>query len=198
MKRNQVHHIISSKIERSWKVALLLSIFLGFLGVDRFYLGQGFSGFLKLITLGGVGVWWIIDIFIIGTKSVKEVHWKESKGKIPVWGWILIIFASILIIGAIGSLFSTEESTKKSSGLKLINSTDDQKITESGEVECTGKTFEQICINKKLDECTKLCAGEDINIPVIKNECYSSCYQIYYYGGEKDLDELIKKYNGEK
>ena len=94
--KNQVHHVINSRIERSWKVALLLSIFLGFFGIDRFYLGQGFIGFLKLITFGGLGFWWLIDIFIIGTKSVKEVHWKESKGKIPIWGWILIIVTLLL------------------------------------------------------------------------------------------------------
>ncbi len=50
---------------------------------------------------------------------------------------------------------------------------------------------EQSNIYKKLDECTELSAGEDINIPAIKNEFYMACYQIYYYGGEEALDEYI-------
>lgn len=39
-----------------------ISVFPGMLGVDRFYLGEKGTGFLKYITLGEVGVWWILDI----------------------------------------------------------------------------------------------------------------------------------------
>ncbi len=43
----------------------------------------------------------------------------------------------------------------------------------------------------KLDECTRLCAGDDYNIPYIKNEWYNVCYQLYYYTGIEGLDEQI-------
>jgi len=46
-------------------LALILSIFLGELGVDRFYAGDIRIGFGKLLTLGGLGLWWLIDIFLI-------------------------------------------------------------------------------------------------------------------------------------
>ena len=65
----------SALIKRSYITALLLSIFLGWLGVDRFYLGQGFVGFIKLITIGFFGIWWFIDIIVIATKSVRGVEW---------------------------------------------------------------------------------------------------------------------------
>ena len=45
--------------------ALLLSIFLGYLGIDRFYLGDIMQGVGKLITGGGCGVWTVIDWFLI-------------------------------------------------------------------------------------------------------------------------------------
>ena len=52
-------------MERSKFIAILLSLFLGELGIDRFYLGYYLSGFLKLITLGGFGVWYVIDLILI-------------------------------------------------------------------------------------------------------------------------------------
>mgnify|MGYP000918300043 CR=1 FL=1 len=47
--------------------ALIISIFLGELGIDRFYLGYTGLGILKLITCGGFGIWWIIDVISIAT-----------------------------------------------------------------------------------------------------------------------------------
>ena len=44
-------------------ITLLLAVFLGLWGVDRFILGQVGSGILKIITFGGFGIWYLIDIF---------------------------------------------------------------------------------------------------------------------------------------
>ena len=40
---------------------MIISWLLGYLGADRFYKGQIGWGVLKLVTLGVVGIWWIID-----------------------------------------------------------------------------------------------------------------------------------------
>ncbi len=52
-------------------------------------------------------------------------------------------------------------------------------------------------IYKKIDECTELCAGEDIDIDSIKSVCSFECYQIYYYAGEEGLDKYIEELRGE-
>ncbi|KAI7893503.1 uncharacterized protein EV154DRAFT_561249 [Mucor mucedo] len=58
--------------ERSWFVSLMLSIFLGPLGVDRFYLGYIFLGILKLITAGLGGIWWTIDVVLIALNVLND------------------------------------------------------------------------------------------------------------------------------
>lgn len=44
---------------------LLLSLFFGGLGVDRFFVGDTGLGVLKLITFGGLGIWGLVDLFRI-------------------------------------------------------------------------------------------------------------------------------------
>ena len=46
---------------------LLYSVFLGILGVDRFCLGYTCLGVAKLLTLGAVGVWWVVDVILLLT-----------------------------------------------------------------------------------------------------------------------------------
>ncbi|MDA8346921.1 MAG: TM2 domain-containing protein [Thermaerobacter sp.] len=66
---------------RDWLVALLLACFLGHLGVDRFYLGKIGTGILKLITIGGFGIWWLVDIILIATDSTTDANGRRLEHK---------------------------------------------------------------------------------------------------------------------
>jgi TM2 domain-containing membrane protein YozV len=61
--------------------AFLLCFFLGTFGAHRFYAGKIGTGILELLTFGGLGIWWLVDIIMILTGSFRD-----SEGrKITAW-----------------------------------------------------------------------------------------------------------------
>ena len=53
-------------------ISIILSIIVGELGIDRFYIGDIGLGVGKLLTGGGCGIWWLIDLFMIMDATRKK------------------------------------------------------------------------------------------------------------------------------
>lgn len=58
--------------DKEWLTALLISVFVGGLGIDRFYLGYTGLGIAKLLTCGGLGIWSLIDIVLIAMRKLPD------------------------------------------------------------------------------------------------------------------------------
>lgn len=71
---NKLQRLIA-KVEsggtKSWVAAILLCFFLGTLGIHRFYLGYTWQGIVQLLTLGGFGIWTLIDFIRIIIKDLQ-------------------------------------------------------------------------------------------------------------------------------
>lgn len=93
-----------SRSEKSFIVTWLLGMLLGGVAADRFYLGKVGTGILKLITLGGLGIWVIVDLIMTLTDSTRDKLGLRLKGypEYKKTAWIVtgIAFAIGLIMNA--------------------------------------------------------------------------------------------------
>lgn len=64
------------KSDLNFILMLVLSLFLGVFGAHRFYAGRYLSAVFQVLTLGGLGIWSLVDFVIIAFGEFKD-----SKGK---------------------------------------------------------------------------------------------------------------------
>jgi TM2 domain-containing membrane protein YozV len=59
--------------DRYYGVAVVLVVLFGYIGAHRFYAGRNITAVVQAITLGGFGVWWVIDILVVSLGQFRDV-----------------------------------------------------------------------------------------------------------------------------
>lgn len=67
------------KKDNRWLTAVLLCFFLGSLGIHRFYTGRNGSGVAMILTLGGCGIWALVDFVMLLLNTYTDVNGKPLK-----------------------------------------------------------------------------------------------------------------------
>ncbi|BCW59535.1 TM2 domain-containing protein [Arthrobacter sp. StoSoilB20] len=95
---------------KSFMVTWILSLLLGGLGVDRFYLGKIGTGIAKLLTAGGLGIWSIVDLIITLTGNARDKEGRPLQGypenKKKAWIITLVVWFAGLILGILSTVLS--------------------------------------------------------------------------------------------
>jgi TM2 domain-containing membrane protein YozV len=82
---------------KKWEVALGLSLSCGWLGLDRFYLGDVRAGYAKLLTGGGFIVWWLADIIRLANLRATDARgWRVQPRSPIVWAWMPLLSLGLL------------------------------------------------------------------------------------------------------
>ena len=92
--------------DKSFVVTWLLALLVGLVGADRFYLGKIGTGILKLVTLGGLGVWALIDLIMVLVGATRDAQGRTLAGYEQHRKVAWIVTGAVIVLGLIINLVS--------------------------------------------------------------------------------------------
>jgi len=96
-------------LRKSQVTAFVLSLFLGMFGADQFYLGYVWYGLAKLLTLGGGGIWYLVDICRIGSAPVLTNSSFRVAADLPHFAFVLSVIAAAFLVAFMVSIRSIRQ-----------------------------------------------------------------------------------------
>lgn len=119
---------------KSFVATWLLSWLLGGLGIDRFYLGKIGTGVLKLITFGGFGLWYLIDLILTLAGAQKDKSGRRLQGydEHKKIAWIVTVACIVLgmIFGGVSQALTPSVQSESTPTSEVAEAADDEAIAE--------------------------------------------------------------------
>lgn len=95
--------------QRHFLAVFFISFMWGTFGVDRMYLGKWGMGILKLVSLGGFGLWTIVDLILIMGGTMRDKQGREmaqfAEYKTLAYKTVLIFAVSLGLVVLINGIF---------------------------------------------------------------------------------------------
>lgn len=128
---------------KSQTVAFVASVFGGLFGADYFYLGFPCWGILKLLTLGGLGFWWLLDLVRTGTGPIYAANYRVAND-LPHWVFVLVTISLFAVIGFGVSLESyfKHRARKRNELLRLKEGEEGRKARDVRREDLEGPRYE--------------------------------------------------------
>lgn len=182
---------------KDFMTAAMLSLFLGWIGADRFYLGKYGTGFLKLITLGGFGVWFLLDLLLILTGSMKDNFGQPLQNRKKQLKSALIVVVVVFALGffmsvaasGTSTLNTTEDETESKAAEELTEVDQDEQTQADPEPETESKP-EPVGFGDGIH-----IVNEDIDKGTYRSQGTGTCYWARLSGFGGELEDIIANGN---
>lgn len=106
--------------EKTRATALILAWFLGWCGADRFYVGHIALGVLKLLTFGGLGMWWFIDLILHSLGAVKDSEGKQLRPADDIAGQPTVNGNHVLLASVLAGSYGVDRFMLGQTGLGVL------------------------------------------------------------------------------